>query len=442
MLAEVSADDVAIEFTSPTPFFQEVDQAIADPAANDNRRIEPGETAEWVVTLRNLGPLAQDVQATLTSETPFVTVIEGSAGYGDMGTGDIRDNSSDPFVLEAHPLTTRGYLAPLRLRAAYAGGVHEIPIALVIDRRPFLVWDPTLHESSGPVLYGHLRGLDYSGTYTRTLATVDLNDYRTLWASMGIRGDTHTLADEGTEALAMETFLGSGGHVYLEGGDLWHEGSIAAAHDFRFWFGIGPVHDGYGDMYQCVGIEDTFTEGVLMSHHGENNSIDRLSPTGTGFAILRNNAPYYWCGIANDAQGYRTVGLSIEFRSMRDGDPPSTKAALAEAIMDFLVQDPGQSIGAPDPQTRRADLGRLAAWPTPCRQSAYIRTYQPQTGVSRLTLFDAAGRRIRDLWTERREAGCHVDLLKLTDVPPGLYLLRQSAAGSPALSSGKLLITR
>lgn len=56
-----------------------------------------------------------------------------------------------------------------------------------------------------------------------------------------------------------------------------------------------------GDLSHVMGVSGEFTEGMDFVYAGENDSIDHLSPTDNGFALLSNSSPTYDCGIAADA---------------------------------------------------------------------------------------------------------------------------------------------
>ncbi|KPK70276.1 hypothetical protein AMJ82_03445, partial [candidate division TA06 bacterium SM23_40] len=92
---------------------------------NGNGRLEPGETAELTVTLANEGSgFAASVEATLSTIDPYVTVVSGSASYGNIAAGGT-GVGSPAYVVEAAATAPEGRQAQLDLTAeAQAGYVR------------------------------------------------------------------------------------------------------------------------------------------------------------------------------------------------------------------------------------------------------------------------------------------------------------------------------
>jgi len=65
---------------------------------NNDGLVSPGETIELTVSLENAGPDdAYAVTGALTSDDPYVTLVDTTATYGDIPSGDVVGNS-DPYV--------------------------------------------------------------------------------------------------------------------------------------------------------------------------------------------------------------------------------------------------------------------------------------------------------------------------------------------------------
>src|SRR5207247_1368728 len=72
-----------------------------DGAANGNGGLDPGETVEQWVALRNAGSDSiADFTATLSTTTPGVTLLQAASAYPALLPGDSRTNTS-PFVYRA-----------------------------------------------------------------------------------------------------------------------------------------------------------------------------------------------------------------------------------------------------------------------------------------------------------------------------------------------------
>jgi hypothetical protein len=313
-----------------------VDHEIIDFGGSANGRPDPGETVDLIATLKNFGPLAANVEVELDTTDPNITILDGSSVLGDVASGEVVDTSGDPFTFEVAANAPTGHIVVFSLLATFTGGETPSDAAVCIGKFDFLVWDPTGDQSSGPVIAATLAGRHYSGSYRENLPFDRMDDYATLWVSVGIFADNFVVDGTGPEGPAIVNFMANGGSVYLEGGDVWAYDPGLGGFDFGPHFGIIGSQDGTGDMSHVLGAAGEFTEGMDFTYVGENSYMDRLVPTGDGFAVLTNSSPVYNCAVAADAGTYRTVGASFEFAGLQDGAGPSTKVTLASAIMDFF----------------------------------------------------------------------------------------------------------
>lgn len=77
-----------------------------------NQRLDPGESGDLIMSLRNSGMAgAQNVEATITESDPYLDIIDGTAGFGDIPAIGTANNASDPFVIETAPATPVPYTA-------------------------------------------------------------------------------------------------------------------------------------------------------------------------------------------------------------------------------------------------------------------------------------------------------------------------------------------
>ena len=72
--------------------------------ADNDRRLEPGETADLKVTLANNGPfLLGNVVGQLSDDSPYVTITDDLATWGDIPPGQTRDNAANLFRVVVSP---------------------------------------------------------------------------------------------------------------------------------------------------------------------------------------------------------------------------------------------------------------------------------------------------------------------------------------------------
>jgi murein tripeptide amidase MpaA len=84
---------------------------------NGNERLDPGETANLVVSLRNAGVVttAENVVVRLRSDDAYLALAVAERTFPDIGPWETRNNWPIPFVFTADPSTPTGHQAALEL---------------------------------------------------------------------------------------------------------------------------------------------------------------------------------------------------------------------------------------------------------------------------------------------------------------------------------------
>jgi hypothetical protein len=116
-----------------------------------NGRLDPGETAQLVVGLRNAGgETGQDVTGTLTSLSPWLAALDSTGSFGTITVGGLAENSVDRFTVHADVATYAGHLAVFRLVTRFNGGARDTTfVTLTVGERATA--DPI-----GPDSYGYM----------------------------------------------------------------------------------------------------------------------------------------------------------------------------------------------------------------------------------------------------------------------------------------------
>ncbi len=102
------------------------DRVILDsvPGGNGNGRLDPGETADLVLAVKNVGRTGvTGVSATLATADVYVTLVDSVANYGDLLPDSVRWNWTDRFRLQVSPACPREHQASFRLR--FHGGYTD-----------------------------------------------------------------------------------------------------------------------------------------------------------------------------------------------------------------------------------------------------------------------------------------------------------------------------
>lgn len=139
------SSDFSIPIHRPNLGFISV--SVNDATGNANNVLDPGETAEIVVSIENTGSgFAGAVTGNLSLTDPFVTVDDADGSFGDLsgddGTGD---NQTDVFIISADPSTLTGYPVTLELELIDINGyTRTVSIDLVVGDREIFYFDDFL----------------------------------------------------------------------------------------------------------------------------------------------------------------------------------------------------------------------------------------------------------------------------------------------------------
>ncbi|MCD4745888.1 MAG: PKD domain-containing protein, partial [Bacteroidales bacterium] len=303
---------------------------IDDSNGNGNGIIDPGETVDIIVTIRNNGDItAENVIGIIDASSTYITIVNSTANFGNIQQGETADGT---YTITADASTPCGQNVMIDLDVSSNNGTYtnHFEMNFVVGQIPVIIVDLDPNTSSGPDMETVIQNLGVSIEYTTSFPT-DPDLYSTIFVCLGIYSSNHVLSSSQGQALA--GFLNNGGSLYMEGGDTWYFDDQTAVHPM---FNINPVADGSDDLGTILGQTGTFTEGMSFIYSGESSWIDRINPISPAFMIFKNQSPNYGTGVAYDAGTYKTIGTSHEFGGLNDGTSPSTKEELMAEYLDFL----------------------------------------------------------------------------------------------------------
>ena len=111
---------------------------------NGNDRLDPDESADLTITLKNDGLLAgaSGVSLTLASDDSYIQIVDAASSYGALAAGAAADNGADPFVVSVDSSAPDGHEAVFTLAATWNGGGTNVEtITLTVGRAPAIVSD-------------------------------------------------------------------------------------------------------------------------------------------------------------------------------------------------------------------------------------------------------------------------------------------------------------
>ncbi|MFU8844502.1 MAG: M14 family zinc carboxypeptidase [Bacteroidales bacterium] len=323
-------DAIEVVFQPSGVYLALYDYEIDDSMGNSNGIIDPGETVNLLVTVKNNGDIqAIDVTGMISSLSPFIAIGTNAASFGSLIQGQ---TSQGMFEITANPATPPGQSASVTLNLTANGGsyTNSFTLNLIIGHIPVLVIDLDGNLNSGNSIQTAIQANGFAADYN-TIFPADLSLYSNLFLCLGIYSNNHVLS--ATEGQSLAGFLNNGGNLYMEGGDTWYYDPSTTVHPM---FNINPVSDGSGDLGTITGQAGTFTEGMSFSYSGDNDWIDHIEPILPAQKIWQNQSPAYGTGVAHDAGSYKTIGVSHQFSGLSDGIPPSTQVELMSAYLEFF----------------------------------------------------------------------------------------------------------
>ena len=307
-----------------------VEVIVDDAATNGNGRLDPGETANLVISVGNSGTAdAYDVLGDLLSADPYVTINTASLDYGEIASGN---DGVQSYNITTNSTTPAGYSLDFTFDIEAFGGINaQGMFSLTVGQMPILIIDlDGIPKNSGPHMKAAIQELGIGVEYTQSWPE-DIDIYANLFVCLGIYSNNHVLS--GSEGQALADFLDAGGNLYMEGGDTWYYDDETPVHPM---FNISKISDGSGDLNILNGQSGSFTEGMSFNYGGDNNYIDHIAAISPAFEIFINNSPVYTAGVAHHAGSYRTIGCSFEYGGMANGTGINTRLKLMEEYLNFF----------------------------------------------------------------------------------------------------------
>jgi hypothetical protein len=422
---------------------------------NDNHRLDPGESAQLVLTLANQGSeIMRSAQAILRCSDSLVQIADSLGQFGDIDIDSSAINLTDPFVVS---VSNRAYVGHKINFVALVTGFGNIVRTL-----PFSVNIGTVNTDDplGPDTYGYFcfdntdMSYPYHPTYnwvpidlswnqifidddeivtinmpfpikyygrTYTQAIVSDNGYiafgPTSWSNFFNAQIPGPQCAKAMVAPFWDDLSGGGGSTPLR---IWYKYDQANG---RFLIGWRNVF--VNDIYQWLTLQIIFLDAAVWpTRTGDNEIIFQYNPATDCYS---NSV-----GICNED---RTIGLQYMFNTILDLSSPVIETGRA---LKFTTGSAYVDI-ADEPGGRLPNSYSLAQnYPNPFNSTTLIQYYLPSAGDISLDIFDILGRKIRTLAKGEQPAGpgsCSWDGTSETgsQVSSGVYFYRLKAGQSDAI---------
>lgn len=389
---------------------------------------DPGDTVSVTVSVFNSGKDASLVDVCLSSKDPFITFIDSCSNYGELLSDSIKENSSDPLIFQVEedaPL----HVCTLTVAILADSMSFSETISIMIGVPPVLVID-----DDGEDVYEHY----FTESLTRIGVLSDLLDLREgvtesfildYQALIWLTGNNHSSIDSAS-ILAISNYLDSGGNLFISGQD------VEKCVDTNFYYDYlhaALVEDSTSPI-RVDGVEgDPIGNGLsflIIGSPGANNQVTPsiISPIGGADSVFSHRSGGC-CGIKYQAN-YKVAYLSFGFEAI-------TPLSMADTVMERILRWFDIPVQVDEEIANREHLGAgcfLKMGPNPFRKELMIKYFIDRPCELKLSVYDVAGRLVRELLRGSKGAGIHQVKWDGTNssgsmVPQGIYFLRLSVNG-------------
>jgi len=232
-----------------------ISSAVVDGADN---ALDPGETASFNVTIKNIGTLeVQNLAAELFSDNDLVTVEDSIAFFGNILVNNQATTAADNFILHGRNLLLPGMIIPLRMKLTNPDGFQQwVTFNLTVGT-------VTLHDPLGPDSYGYVIYDDTDTNYNEC----PVFDWIGIAPAEGGTGTALAISDPSTSS---------------DEGDQMSSTSLATVNlPFTFQF--------YGEEYQQITVCSNGFIAMGVTENGEFRNYRLPGAMGPGAMI----APFW-----------------------------------------------------------------------------------------------------------------------------------------------------
>ncbi len=448
----------AVAVNAPAIAYQSQTVLDSPPGGNNDGKLDPGESAGLLVTLKNAGRVGlANVTAVLRTADRYVAVLDSTGSYGNIGPDSVRTNAGDRFRIAADINTPREHPAQMTLHVSGTDYSDSVRFTVVvgelraIDPIPDGPRQPPLYWAYDDVDSGYAQRPQYDWFEIRGLGTrLTLSDDQTVvvnlptgfgpWRYYGQQFSQVSICGNGWISPGSTTNSGYN-NVSLPDGSS--PAQLALFWDDLYppagggvWYYLDEANRRFIVQYDSVcrySPRTSFIKGQLVIY-----DTTVRTPTGDNVVIVQYHSCNDW---SNSTVGIEDPTYTIGITCLFDNAYNRGTAPLAAGrAVKYTTVDP-TGIFEPEVGVTRPDRLLIQSAANPVRDRAGFSYLVPSTGTVRLDLFDQGGRLVRNLARGRHAAGRYQTAWDGCDdsgrrLPAGLYWLRLSDdSGSTAVKA-------
>ena len=401
--------------------------SINDSTGNGNGKLDPGETADFLITMKNTGTtVATNVLGLLSSGNEYITINSTSVSYGDLNPDSSR---VEIYSVTAAPDTPDATSALFNFNWVADNNISGADsFDIIIGQKPVVIIDLAGTTISPDSMVQCLNILSTPSDIV-TVIPDNLNEYKCAFVCLGIYSDNYVLNDADGSKLA--NFLNNGGRIYMEGGDTWAYDSPTPVHPM---FHIIGLDDGSDNLSVVAGDENNFMNNYTFTYNGANNYIDEIDPDDSAQLLMINTSPMQNTAVSYFNDTYKTVGATFEFGGLTDNETCNKAGFMAEILSFFDV-----SYMWTGTKENGALNTNLKLYPNPAATRLSISFSSTDAGKSHLVIYDMAGRVVVQQMVNIRTGQNKVNL-NVSNLKNGIYSVELTTRDN--IQTGKLVITK
>jgi hypothetical protein len=457
----------------------ECTQVIVDDRAypRSNARMDPGETVNLYLTVRNAGEdVAPNVQAVLRCTSEYITIIDSVGTFSTINRDTSTTSYTNYFVVAVDSACPTHTVIPYALVLSTQGGLYpyihadSVTIPVSVPRRG----DPT-----GPDAYGYYAytsddtlfrqapgfnwtelngiGSQVTGSGGNFTATVTLpftfRYYGVNYTQVRISSDGWIAFGSGTQTATVNYPLPHNDAINCMVAAFWEDLFLPSGETGRLlYYNDVPQHrfiiEWYNVSHRFTSTKKETFQIVLfnVSHYP--------TPTGDGeIAFLYRNTAEPGGNTIGLEDHTQTVGLQYTYNEFYDESATPLRDSLA--IL-FTTRPPELAVGVDEDETGNVSIpnGFLLEqnYPNPFNPETHFGLRIPNAGFVSLKLFDVLGREIATLVHEPKSPGVYRVSWNGTNsagalVGSGVYFCRlevspQSGGNGVFVQTRKVLLLR
>lgn len=424
------------------PLLEFVDYALIDSTGNGDGRADPGETVELYVIVENFWAAVNNLQATLTTTSSYVDIVDSTGEYGYLAHQGTGGNAANPFQVYIHEDAPEGAWLPLNVHLTDGGNyAQDFAFSVQIGRAPILLVDDDLGQNFEQFIDSSLQetNINYEVWHVSQQGSPasQIMEYS---AVIWMTGNDSLSTLSGTEMNTLDQFIAAGRTLILTGQNINED--LGTSNFFHNTLRCSPRTNDVNAINLSGDSTNALSAGMLLLIFGFGGAANQTSPSsvypeGSQSLFIYNNGQVGGINYVDETSGAHVVYLAFGLEAVSGLGGTTSRADLLNAIFDWApvtaVEPAAPRAGAP------LEFKLNEAFPNPFNPGTVLSFQLPAASLARLSVYDISGRWVATLMDGWRAAGKHEVAFDGSSLASGIYLARLQAGQFAATQKMVLL---